>query len=87
MGIFSFPEGCGPALFMASSFMKFLDHTLRRTTVGRTPLDKWSFRRRDLYQTTYNIHKREISTPPAVFEPAISAGQRSHTHSQNLTAT
>ena len=24
----------------ASSFMKFLDHTQRRTTVGRTPLDE-----------------------------------------------
>ena len=27
-------------------------HTQRRTTVGRTPLDKWSGRRRDLYLTT-----------------------------------
>jgi len=25
---------------MASSFMRFLDHTQRRTTVGRTPLDE-----------------------------------------------
>jgi hypothetical protein len=37
---------------MASSFTRFLDHTQRRTTVGRTPLDKWSARRRDLYRTT-----------------------------------
>jgi hypothetical protein len=38
----------------------FLDHTPRRTTVGRTPLDEWSARRRDLYLTTRtlttNIH-------------------------------
>jgi len=27
----------------------FLDHTQRRTTVGRTPLDEWSARRRDFY--------------------------------------
>jgi hypothetical protein len=27
----------------------FLDHTQRRTTVDRTPLDEWSARRRDLY--------------------------------------
>jgi hypothetical protein len=28
-----------------SSFTRFLDHTQRRTTFGRTPLDKWSARR------------------------------------------
>ena len=27
---------------MASSFLTFLYHTQRRTTVGRTPLDEWS---------------------------------------------
>jgi len=46
---------CGPTRAMASSFTRFLDHTQRRTTVGRTPLDEWSARRRDLYLTT-NIH-------------------------------
>jgi hypothetical protein len=25
------------------------EHTVKRTTIGRTPLDKWSARRRDLY--------------------------------------
>jgi len=30
----------------------FLDHTQRRTTVGTTPLDAWSARRRDLWQHT-----------------------------------
>ena len=30
----------------------FLDHTQRRSTVGRTPLDELSARRRDLYLTT-----------------------------------
>ena len=39
---------------MASSFTRFLDHTQRRTTVGKTPLDEWSARRRDLYLTTHN---------------------------------
>ena len=42
----------------ASSFTSFLDHTRRRTTVGRTPLDEWSARRRDLYLTTHNIHNK-----------------------------
>ena len=36
----------------------FLDHTQRRTTDGRTPLDKWSARRRDLYLTTHNTHDK-----------------------------
>ena len=29
------------------SFTRFLDHTKRHTTVGRTPLDKWSARRKE----------------------------------------
>ena len=29
----------GPNRAMASSVVRFLDHTQRRTTVGRTPLD------------------------------------------------
>jgi hypothetical protein len=41
-----------PQWAMASSFTRFLDHTQRRTTVVRTPLDEWSARRRDLYQTS-----------------------------------
>ena len=40
----------------APSFTTFLDHTQRRTTVGITPLDEWSARRRDLYLTTHNRH-------------------------------
>jgi hypothetical protein len=43
---------------MASSILMFLNHTQRRTTVGRTLLDKWSARRRDLYLTTHNIHNK-----------------------------
>ena len=42
----------------------FLDHTQRRTTVGRTPLDEWSARRRVLYLTTHDTHNRQISMPP-----------------------
>jgi hypothetical protein len=53
----------------------FLDHT-RRTTVGRTPLDEWSARRKDLYLTTHDTHNRQISMPPVGFEPTISAGER-----------
>jgi len=54
---------------MASSFTRFLDHSQRRTTVGRTSLYEWLALRRDLYLTTHNTHKRETSIPPVVFEP------------------
>jgi len=51
---------CGPTQAMGSSFTKFLDHTRRRTTFGRTPLDRLSSRRRILYNTQHsqqtNIH-------------------------------
>ena len=64
---------CCPTLAMASSFLRFLDHTQRRTTVDRTPLDEWSARRRDLYLTTHNTHNRQTSMPPVGFEPTIPA--------------
>ena len=54
----------------------FLDHTQRRSIFGRTPLDEWSARRRDLYLTTHDTHNRQISMPSVGFEPKISAGER-----------
>ena len=57
-------------------FLMFLDHTQRRTTVGRTPLDEGSARRRDLFLTTHDTHNRQISMPPVGFEFTISAGER-----------
>ena len=39
----------------------FLDHTRRCSTVGRTPPDEWSARRRDLYLTTHNTYNRQTS--------------------------
>ena len=47
-----------PQWARATSFTRSLDHTQRRTAVGRTPLDEWSARRRDLYLTTRNTHDR-----------------------------
>ena len=49
---------CSPTRAMTSSTLRFLDHTQQRTTVGRTPLDEWSARRRDLYLTTHDTHNR-----------------------------
>ena len=54
----------------------FLDHTQPPSTVGRTPLDEWSARRRDLYLTTHDTRNRQISMPAVGFEPTISAGER-----------
>ena len=64
-----------PQWARASSFIRFLDHTQRRTTVGRTHLDEWSARRRDLYLTTYNTHNRQTSMPQMGFKPTIPAGE------------
>jgi hypothetical protein len=47
--LFYFLKLCSPARAMASSFTRFRNHTQRRATVGRTPLDEWSARRKDLY--------------------------------------
>ena len=75
-----------PQWSMASSFMRFIDHTQRRSTVGRTPLDEWSARRRDVYLTTYNTHNRHTSKTPVGFEPTISAGERPQTHALDRAA-
>ena len=77
---------CDLTRVMASSFLRFLDHTQRHTTVGRTPLDEWSARRRDLYLTTHNTH-RQAFMPPVGFEPTISAGERPQTYALERVAT
>ena len=78
---------CGPTRAMASSFLRFLDHTERRITFGRTPLDEWSALCRDLYLTTHNTHNRQTSMPPVGFEPTISAGERPQTYALDRAAT
>ena len=73
--------------FLASSLARFLDHTHRRATFGRTPLNEWWIRRRDLYLTTHNTHNRQISLPWVGFEPTISAGERPKTYALDRAAT
>ena len=65
-----------PQWARTSSFTRFLDHTQRRTTVGRIPLEKWSARLRDLYLKIHNTHNRQTSVPPVGFEPITPAGER-----------
>ena len=69
-------SGTTPA--KAFSFTRFLDHAQRRTTVGRTPLHKWSAHRRDLYLTTHNTHNRH--------NIHASGGIRTHNFSRRATA-
>ena len=44
---------------MEHPFLMFLDHTQRCSTVGKTPLDEVSARRKDLYLTIHNTHNRQ----------------------------
>jgi hypothetical protein len=53
-----------PQWARASSFTRFLDHTQRRTTVSRTPLNEWSARRKDLYLTTHNTQQQTDNHAP-----------------------
>jgi len=62
------------------------DHT-QEHTLGRPSLDELSARRRDLFLTTHNAHKRQISLPPAGFKPAIPASERPQTHASHRAAT
>ena len=78
---------CDPTRVMASSFMRLLDHTQLRITVGRTPLDEWPARRRVLYLTIHNTHNRQIFMPPVGFKPTISAGERPQTYALDRAAT
>ena len=74
-------------IYMERLFLMFLDHTRRRTTVGRIPLDEWSARHRDLYLTTHDTHNRQIFMPPVGFEPTISADERPQTYAVDSAAT
>jgi hypothetical protein len=63
-------------IYMECIFLMFLDHTQRRSTVSRTPLDERSARRRDLYLTTHDTHNRQISMPLVGVEPTISVSEQ-----------
>jgi len=58
----STPWPPSPQRARSSSLSMIHDLTQRRITVGRTPLDEWSARRRDFYPTTYNTHNRHPCT-------------------------
>jgi hypothetical protein len=70
-----------PILGHGLSFRGFVNTLMGHTTLGRTPLDEWSARRRNLYLTTRNTHMKQTSMTPAGFEPAIPESERPQTHS------
>ena len=84
---FFFPYGAAAQRGPWPPHWGFLITPQRRITVGRTPLDKWSARRTDLYLTTQNTHNRQTSMPPAGFEPTISAGERPQIYALDRAAT
>jgi hypothetical protein len=63
------PSPKGPGSSCCQSFTI----TLRHTTLGRTPLDEWLARRRDLNLRRQNSHKKQTSMPPVGFKPTILA--------------
>jgi hypothetical protein len=68
-------------------FLWFHLITLRHTTVGRTPLDEGSARRREPYLTTQTLYKRQTSMPPVGLEPTIPASARPQTYALDCAAT
>jgi hypothetical protein len=49
-------------------------------------LEEGSARRRDLYLTINNIHKRQMFMTPAGFEPAIPPSERTRTYALDRAA-
>jgi len=74
-------SGPGPPHYRGFMF------TLARTSVDRTPLDELSSRRRDLYLSTHNTHKRQTSVHPQGFKPTIAVSERPQTHALGRAAT
>ena len=53
--------GLGLVMFRGFAITHF-----RHTTPGRTPLDEWQARRRDLYLTTHNTQETDIHAPGGI---------------------
>jgi hypothetical protein len=62
-------------------------HSVRHTTLGRTPLDERSAPHTDLYLTTHSTLKREPLMPPAGFEHTIPDSKQLQAHALDSAAT
>ena len=85
--IFSFYHGVTAPSGSRPPHYRGFTITLRHSTLGKTPLDEWSARRRDLYLITHSTHKRETSMYPAGFEPTTPASERPQTDALDHAAT
>jgi hypothetical protein len=74
VGVVLYLSHCGCRWLLFHLIFLFVTHTL-----GKAPLDQWSACDRGLYLHNTNKHRRQISMPPAWFEPAISAIERPQT--------
>jgi hypothetical protein len=70
--------GLGRLIFRGFTITHF-----RHTTLGRTPLNEWPARRRDLYLTAHN---RQTYMPSTGFEPIIPVSERPQTHASDRAA-
>ena len=87
MNYFFFWWRCDPTRVMASSFLRFLDHTRRRTTAGRTPLDKYQLVAENSTWQHPTLTTDKHPCPTVGFEPTISAGERPQTYALDRGAT
>jgi len=56
-------------------------------TLGRTHLDEWSIRLRDLFLSIHNIYKRRTSTLPVGLEPSVPGSEWLQIHEFDCAAT
>jgi hypothetical protein len=84
--ILSPPPGATATSWPGASHCRGSRSHSRRTSVGRTLLDEWPARRRDLYLTKHNTHNGHTSMAPVGFEPAIPASERPKTHALDRVA-
>jgi hypothetical protein len=68
-------------------FLFSLYRTQTHTTVGRTPRNEGSVRRRGLYLTTQTLCNRQTCMPPVEFELTIPASARPQTYALDRAAT
>jgi hypothetical protein len=81
------PMAKQPLVGQGLLFFRGFTITLRHTTLDMTPLDEGPARRRDLYLTTHNTHKRQTCMPPAGFEPTFPVSELPQTHALDRTAS
>ena len=84
-----FRGAAAPKRAIPSSFLRFLDNTLRRITLGKNPLGYWSARHRDLYLRNTQ-HSQQTDTyihAPGWIRTQISAGERPQTYALDRAVT